>query len=135
MPAGTKKRGMTDHFTQILTNWEGKTCTHKQITETIDDNGQLIDQSDSSSTIYGIIAPIGMDDIQHAMGTIEPEDMYGFFWYDDSVKAAHRVSATQMRHDHIIYEGTEYNVERTMALAFDLDEPVFMQFLLRKVAV
>lgn len=135
MPVGTKKRNMVAHFTQIMTNWEGKECTHKQITETIDDNGQLIDRSDSSSTVHGIIAPIGFDDVQHSMGTIEPEDMYGFFWYTDSITAATRVSATQMRHDHIIYEGTEYNVEKAMSLAFDLDEPVFMQFLLRKVPV
>lgn len=135
MPKGTIKRNMAAHFTQILTNWEGKECTHKKITETIDDNGQIIDRSETTTTVHGIIAPIGIDDIQHSMGTIEPEDMYGFFWYTDSITAADRVSATQMRHDHIIYESTEYNVERAMSLAFDLDEPVFMQFLLRKVAV
>ena len=135
MPAGTVKRGMTNHFNQIMTNWEGKECAHKKITETIDDNGQLIDRSETSVTIHGIIAPIGFDDIQHSIGTIEPEDMYGFFWYTDGIEAAHRVSATQMRHVHIVYENTEYNVERVMELAFDLDEPVFMQFLLRKVAV
>ncbi len=135
MPKGNIYRGMHGHFRQIIENWEGKECTHKQITETIDDNGQIIDRSDSSVTLYGIIAPIGIDDTHHAMGTIESEDVYGFFWYTDGIEAAHRVSATQMRHDHIIYEGTEYNVERVMSLAFDLDEPVFMQFLLRKVAV
>lgn len=135
MPVGTKKRNMIAHFQQILSNWEGKECSHIQITETLDDNGQIIDQSETSSTIYGIIAPPGLDDMQHSMGILEPSDMYGFFWYTDGIKAAHRVSATQMRHDHIIYESTEYNVERVVQLAFDIDEPVFMQYLLRKVAV
>ena len=135
MPKASKKRNMTNHFNQIMLNWEGKECSHKQIIETIDGNGHIIDQSDSSTTIYGIIAPIGIDDIHHALGTIEPEDMYGFFWYTDGVSAATRVSATQMRHDHIVYEGTEYNVEKLLQLAFDIDEPVFIQCLLRKVAI
>lgn len=135
MPKGTIKRNMTNHFQQIMLNWEGKECSHVQITETLDDNGQIIDQSETTTTLYGIIAPIGMDDINHAMGVLEPEDMYGFFWHSAGIKAAHRVSASATRHDHIIYEGTEYNVERAMQLAFDLDEPVFVQFLLRKVAV
>jgi hypothetical protein len=135
MAKGDTKRGMIGHFQQIVDRWEGKECTHKKITETIDDNGQIIDRSEATATVHGIIAPIGIDDIQHSTGTIEPEDLYGFFWYTDSITAADRVSATQMRHDHIIYEGTEYNVEKAMSLAFDLDEPVFMQFLLRKVPV
>jgi hypothetical protein len=135
MVKGDTYRNMTSHFQQIIDRWEGKECTHVQITETLDDNGQIIDQSETTTEIIGIIAPIGLDDIHHAMGILEPEDMYGFFWHSAGIKAAYRVSGTQMRHDHIIYAGTEYNVDRIMETAYDLDIPVFDQFLLRLVAV
>lgn len=135
MPKGNTYRNMTSHFQQIMDRWEGKDVTHVQIIETMDDNGQIIDQSETTTEIIGIIAPIGLDDVHHAMGILEPEDMYGFFWQSAGIKAAHRVSSTQMRHDHIIYKGTEYNVDRIVQSAYDLDVAVFDQVLLRKVAV
>ena len=135
MPKGDTKRNMKVHFEQIMKHWEGKVCLLRKITELIDDNGMVVDRSEVSETLYGIIAPIGLDDIHHAMGILEPEDMYGFFWHSAGIEAAHRVSATEMRHDHIVYEGTEYNVDRAFQTAYDLDEPIFTQFLLRKVAV
>jgi hypothetical protein len=51
------KANMKKHFNDLLNTWASKECTHVQITETIDELGQIIDQSRFTSTIYGIVSP------------------------------------------------------------------------------
>ena len=135
MPAARTQCGSLKHFKQILQVWGGKTCTHVIITETIDDFGQIIDQSRETSTIYGIVSPASYDERYNPIGTLQSGDLTAFFKYSDDVIRSAQLTDTTTRKDHIIYQGNEYNVEQIQEIAYDIDEPAFARYLLRKVSV
>jgi len=134
MPLGRVKANMAFHFNMILESWAGKECTHVQITETIDDMGQIIDRSETSTTIYGIVSPASYNENYHPIGSLQSGDLTAFFKYSDDVIKSSQLTDTTTRKDHIIYEGNEYRVEQLQEIAYDVDTPVFARYLLRKVS-
>jgi len=144
MPIARTKTNMKTHFNQILTVWGGKASTHRQITETIDDMGNIIDSSYTDTTIYGIISPASYSEKYYPPGSIQSGDLTAFFLYVDDdttdVIATKQINAAETRHDHIIYEGVEYRVEQLAEIAYDVSvstvsyEPIFARYQLRKIA-
>ena len=135
MPVARTQSGLLKHFKQILTVWGGKECTHVIITETIDDFGQIIDQSRETSTIYGIVSPADYNESYNSIGSLQEGDLTAFFKYSDDVIRSKQLTDSTTRKDHIIYKSNEYNVEQIQEIAYDIDEPAFARYLLRKVSV
>jgi len=134
VPPARVKSGFLKHFQQILDTWGGKECTHLQITETIDDMGQIIDRSETSTTIYGIVSPASYNENYHPIGSLQSGDLTTFFKYSDNVIKSTQLTDSTTRKDHIIYEGNEYRVEQLQEITYDVGEPVFVRYLLRKVS-
>ena len=130
--------GMKKHFAQLMRVWGAKECTHVIITETIDELGQIIDQSRSTSTIYGVVSPANFKGNNQPIGYLQPGDLTAFFKYEDDVIISNQLTELTTRHDHIIYEGNEYQVYN-VEYAYDVKtskvshEPVFGNYLLRRI--
>ena len=138
MPVARVASGFLKHFGQILETWAGKAATHRKITETIDEMGQVIDQSYTDTTIYGIISPIDLKTNNSPIGHVAPGDLTALFKYSDGVIISDQLTSTTIRHDHIIYEGVEYQIYN-VEWAYDVKtsqvdhEPVFGNFHLKKI--
>lgn len=132
--------GMLKHFNQLMTAWGSKECTHVQITETIDELGQIIDQSRSTSTIYGVVSPANFKGNNQPIGHLQPGDLTAFFLYTNDVIISNQLTESTTRHDHIIYEGNEYRVEN-VEYAYDVSvsqvshDPIFGNYLLRRLSI
>ena len=137
MPVGRIKTNMKKHFSEVLAVWAGKECTHVQIIETIDNQGNIINQTRSTSTIYGIISPANFKGNNQPIGYLQPADLTAFFSYFDDVIIANQLTELTTRHDNIIYEGNEYQVYN-VEYAYDIlvpevsHEPIFGNYLLRR---
>jgi len=68
-------------------------------------------------------------------GFLEIGDLTAFFKYSDDVIVSKQLTETTTRYDQIIYQGVKYKVEQLRDIAYDVDEPIFAQYLLRKVSV
>ena len=132
--------GMLKHFNQLMRVWGAKECTHVIITETIDDMGQIIDQSRVEITIYGVVSPANFKGNGQPIGYLQPGDLTAFYLHSDNVIIANQLTEVTTRHDHIIYEGNEYKVYN-VEWAYDVKtsqvnhEPIFGNYLLRKLSV
>ena len=139
MSVGRTKAGMSKHFDQIIRTWAGKECTHRIITETIDDMGSIIERSNTDSIIYGIVSPADFKGNNQPIGHVQPGDLTGLFKYDENIIISDQLTEYTTRQDHIIYEGIEYRIENQQ-IAYDINiqsvstEPVFTNNLLRKVS-
>jgi hypothetical protein len=135
---------MLTHFNQILTVWGGKSATHRKISETVDEMGNVIDRSSTDTNITGIISPASYKENYYPPGSIQSGDLTAFFLYTDDdtvdVITTKQVSDSETRHDHIIYEDVEYRVEQLAEIAYDVDvstvshKPIFARYQLRKIA-
>jgi hypothetical protein len=101
------KLGMLKHFNQILDTWGGKKVTHIIITETIDELGQIINQSRVETIIYGIVGDASFKGNNFPLGLLQPGDLCLMAKYSDNI---------------IIDDSTDH-------------EPVFCKYLLRRVTI
>ena len=134
VPPARVQSGFLKHFQQILNVWGGKECTHVRIVETLDEMGQVIDYTETSATIYGIISPASYNENYHPIGSLQQGDLTAFFKYSDDVIKSSQLTDSTVRKDHIIYEGNEYRVEQVQEIVYDVGDPVFARYLLRKVS-
>lgn len=139
MVIGRTKAGMSKHFAQILRVWAGKECTHRIITETIDEMGNVIERSHIDTIVHGIVSPADFKGNTQPTGLFQPGDLTGLFRYEDDIIISDQITEYTTRQDHIIYENIEYRIEK-QETAFDINvssvshEPVFTNNLLRKVS-
>lgn len=130
----TVPKGIKTHWEQILREYEAKTCTHIQITKTTDSNGLVIDESQTESTIYGIISAINEDAIDKSMGILQYGDLVAHFMSDIDVIVGEQVTETSIRLDHIKHEGVLYTVNQRTTMVYDAGVSILSKFILRKVA-
>ena len=134
------KLGLLNHFQIILDTWAGKECTHIIITETIDDFGQIIDRSQTTSTVYGIIGDANYKGSEYPIGILQPGDLCGTFLYSDDIIMPSQLTDTTTRQDHIIFQSEEYRIE-SMELGYDLNtvtgnhEPIIAKYLLKRIII
>lgn len=130
--------GMLKHFEQLGRVWGNKEVIHVKITEEIDELGNIIDQSRSTSTIYGIVSPANFKGNAQPIGYLQPGDLTAFFLYSDDIIISNKLTELTTRHDHIIYEENEYQVYN-VEYAYDVKtsqvehEPIFGNYLLRRI--
>ena len=140
MSVARAKLGLKNHFQIILNTWAGKEVTHVKITETIDELGQIIDQTRTESTIYGIVGDANFKGNNQPIGLLQPGDLCANFKYEDNVIVSDQLTESTTRHDHIIFQEVEYRVE-DIEIAYDVlvsqtsHEPVFTKHLLRKTII
>jgi len=136
--------GFKKHINQIFKIWGGKAAIHRQVIETIDEMGNVIDRSYTDVDITGIISPASYKETYYPPGAIQSGDLTAYFLYVDDdttdVITTKQVSETETRHDHIIYEGIEYRVQDLAEIGYDVavstvsHEPCFARYQLRKIA-
>jgi len=131
--------GMLKHFNQLLRTWAGKECTHVIITETIDDFAQIIDRSQTTSTIYGIVGDASFKENGFPIGSLQPGDLCAMYLYTDDVQLSNQLTDSTTRQDHIIFQSVEYRVE-SVDWGYDLaktgnHDPIFGKYLLRKTII
>ena len=143
MPIAKIKLNLSYHFAEMIRNWSGKEATHRKITETIDDQGNVIDRSTTESTIYAIIGNPPFSEKGLPVGSMQSGDLCLYFWYagtDDDILVSKQLTPTTERHDQIDFQGTTYRVENLDEIAYDLNtagddhEPIFAKYSLKKVA-
>lgn len=143
MPIARTASGMRKHFAQIIQVWGGKEATHRIITETIDDQGNIIDRSETDTTIYTIIGPPSFDEKQHPPGSLQSGTLCLYYWYnnnDDDIIVSKQLTPTTSRFDEIIFQSVTYKVSNLDEVAYDLTsdglshEPIFGKYSLKKIA-
>lgn len=134
------KTNMKKHFLDILDTWAAKECTHIRITETLDDFGQIIDQSRVETEIIGLVGDVSFKGNNYPIGLLQPGDLCLMAKYSDNIIISDQLTSSTTRHDHIIFQNVEYRIE-DMDIGYDLNdastnhEPVFCKYLLRKVTI
>ena len=138
MALGTRK-----HFQQILDVWSAKEATHRKITETIDDQGNIIDRSTTDTTIYAIVGNPPFDEKTQPIGAIQSGTLCLYYWYagtDADILVSKQLTPTTERHDQIVFQGNTYKVTNLDEVTFDLNaagddhEPIFAKYSLKKIA-
>ena len=126
--------GIYDHFTQILVGYEGKTCNHIQVTKNLDLNGNVIDQSQTETTIYGSISNVHEKAVVESLGTLKYGDLTALFLSEDGVIMGEQITENSVRFDLIEYQDRLYTVENRTHEVFDGGVSVMEKFTLRKLA-
>ena len=143
MPIAQIRFNMRYHFAEMVRNWSGKEATHRKITETIDDQGNIINRSEIESTIYAIIGNPPFTEKIEPIGLLQSGSLCLYYWYngdDDDILVSKQLTPTTQRHDEIDFQGTTYWVENLDEIAYDLNtaaddhEPIFAKYSLKKVA-
>lgn len=130
----TVTKGIKTHWEQILREYEGKTCTHIQIVKTTDSNGLVISETETESTIYGIISAVNENAVQESAGLLQYGDVTAHFMNDVDVIVGEEVTETLIRLDHIKHEGVVYSVNQRVQTVFDGEVAILSKYVLRKIA-
>jgi len=135
--------GMRKHFQQMINLWSGKEATHRIITETIDGQGNVIDRSETETTIYAIIGNPLFSEKGLPIGALQSGDLCMYYWYDgddEDIIVSKQLTSTTERHDQIDFQGTTYKVDQLQEIAYDLNddgtdhESIFAKYSLKKIA-
>jgi len=121
------------HWTRILNGYMGKECTHIKVTKTLDLNGNVIDESEVETTIYGAISPVTSDAIAESVGLLLPGDLVAYYLSEEGVLVGTQTGASEARYDTIVHEGILYYVEKRVKTAYDNGSAVVSKYILRKV--
>ena len=143
MPIAQVRFNMRYHFAEMIRNWAGKEATHRKITETTDDQGNVIDRSTTEETIYAVIGNPPFDEKGLPVGSMQSGTLCMYYWYDgddEDILVSKQITSTNERHDQIDFQGTTYKVENLEEIAYDLNDsgtdhvPIFAKYKLSKVA-
>ena len=143
MGIGRVALGTRKHFQQMLDVWSGKEATHRIITETIDDQGNIINRETTESTIYAIIGNPPFSEKGLPIGALQSGDLCMYYWYDgddEDILVSKQLTPTTERHDQIDFQETTYKVVNLDEIAYDLNtagtdhEPIFAKYKLQKIA-
>lgn len=132
--AGATSLDLYKHWSLILNNYIGRACNHVKVTKVLDPNGNVIDESQVETTIYGAISPVGVEAIQNSAGVLQVGDLTAYFLNDAGVVTGTQVNSTSVRYDMIEYGGVMYTVMQHSKTAHDDGVAVVCRYVLRKVA-
>jgi len=119
--------GMRKHFQQMINLWSGKEATHRIITETIDGQGNVIDRSETETTIYAIIGNPLFSEKGLPIGALQSGDLCMYYWYDGD-------------DEDIIVSKQLTSTDQLQEIAYDLNddgtdhESIFAKYSLKKIA-
>lgn len=132
MTTSTNIKGLAKHMGQIFNTslWEGIDLTLRKKTLVLDPNGQIVSETNTDSTIKGVIsdAPTAYEE---GVGRLETREIIGVFLWTSSIATMPEIE------DRIIstITGTitTYVVIGIPHIDNDIDTPVLMTCRLRKV--
>jgi hypothetical protein len=128
------KFGLVSKFQQVLNDWAGREATHIISIETIDDQGNMIDRSETESEITALIGNPSTNTNMQPPGTFQSGDLCMYSKIADDIKAFEQLTDTTTRQDRIRYEGITYRTELIDTM-YDVDEESIRVFKLKKIAV
>lgn len=143
MPLALQRLNTRYHFTEMIRNWSGKEAIHRKITETLDEQGNVIDRSVVDATIYAIIGNPPFSTKDEPIGQLQSGTLCLYYWYnnnDDDIIVSKQLTPTTERRDQVDFQGVTYRVAQLEEVAFDLNtagddhEPIFAKYKLTKVA-
>lgn len=126
--------GLIAKFQQVLNDWAGKEATHIISTETIDGQGNVIDQSETESIIYALIGNPSTNTDNQPPGTFQSGDLCMYSKVADDIRAFDQLTATTTRQDRVRYENSTYRLELIDTM-YDIDEESIRVFKLKKIGV
>jgi len=132
--AGANSLDLYNHWSRILNNYMGKAVNHIKVTKVLDPNGNIIDESQVETTIYGAISPVKTDAINESAGLLQYGDLVAYFLHEAGVLVGTQTSADGVRLDMIEYQGKMYTVQNIQTTAYDAGSAVLDKFILRLVA-
>ena len=126
------KFGLVAKFQQVLDDWAGREATHIISVDTIDNQGNVIDQEITESTIYALIGNPSTNTSIQPPGVFQPGDLCMYSKIADDIRAFDQLTVTTARHDSILYEGNTYRLELIDTM-YDVDEISIRVFKMKKI--
>lgn len=134
MASARVKFGVVDKFASMLEAWAGRAATHIIATETIDEQGNIINREETETEIVALIGNPSTNTNLQPTGTFETGDLCMYSKVADDIRAFDQLTATTTRQDRIRYQNVTYRTELTDTI-FDVDEESIRVFKLKKIAV
>ena len=128
------KFGLVDKFQQVLNDWAGREAVHIIAVETIDDQGNVIDRTETESDITALIGNPSSNTNMQPPGTFQSGDLCMYSKEADDVRAFDQLTATTTRQDRLRYEDNTYRLELIDTM-YDVDEKSIRVFKLKKIGV
>jgi len=126
--------GLTSKFTQMLKDWAGRTATKITVTETIDEQGNVIDRSEDETEITALIGNPSTNTSLNPPGNFQTGDLCAYTKVADNFIAFEQVTPTTSQYDIVRYQGTTYRTELIDSI-YDVDEESIRVFKLKKIAI
>ena len=128
------KFNLVSKFNQMLNDWAGRTATKITVVETIDEQGNVIDRTETETEITALIGNPSTDISNQPAGTFHPGDLCMYSKIADDVQDFSQLMPTTTRHDLVRYEGATYRPKLTDTI-YDVDIESIRVFKLKKVAI
>ena len=128
------KFGLVNKFQQVLNDWAGREAVHIIAVETIDDQGNVIDRTETESDITALIGNPSSNTNMQPPGTFQSGDLCMYSKEADDVRAFDQLTATTTRQDRLRYEDNTYRLELIDTM-YDVDEKSIRVFKLKKIGV
>ena len=120
-------------FQQLLNDWAGRDAIHIVVIETIDDQGNIIDRTETETAITALIGNPSTNTNIQPPGTFQTGDLCMYSRIVDDVRAFDQLTVATTRQDRIRYSGTTYRTELIDTI-YDIDEASIRVFKLKKIA-
>lgn len=133
MPARIKF-DLTSKFSQMLNDWAGRTATKISVTETIDEQGNVIDRTEVETEIIALIGNPSTNTNISPPGIFQTGDLCGYFKVADDLVAFEQLTQNTTRHDLVKYEDVTYRTE-LIDVIFDVDEKSITVMKMKKIAI
>ncbi len=128
------KFGLVDKFQQVLNDWAGREAVHIISVETIDDQGNMIDRTETESDFTALIGNPSTNTNTQPPGTFQSGDLCMYSKVVDDIRAFDQPTDLTTRQDRIRYEGDTYRLELIDTI-YDVDEESIRVFKLKKIGV
>jgi hypothetical protein len=124
---------LTSKFAQMLTDWAGRDATHIQVVEQIDSQGNVIDRTETESTITALIGNPSTNTNVQPPGTFQSGDLCMYSKVADDLVAFSQLTSSTTRQDRVRYESITYRLELVDTI-YDVDEESIRVHKLKKIA-
>jgi hypothetical protein len=118
----------------MIDTWAGRDATHIIATEEIDEQGNVIDRTETESSITALIGNPSTNTNIQPPGTFQSGDLCMYSKVADDIRAFDQLTDSTTRQDRIKYQGVTYRTELIDTI-YDVDEASIRVFKLKKIAV
>jgi hypothetical protein len=120
-------------FQQMLNDWAGRDCTKIVVEEELDEQGNVINRTETESSITALIGNPSTNTNIQPPGTFQSGDLCIYSKVADDIRAFDQLTDSTTRQDRIRYEGATYRLELIDTI-WDVDEESIRVFKMKKIA-